>query len=328
MKKYLYILLLIFFIGKSYSQLIPVLGGQRAGTSSLQFLKIGVGGRGTGMGETFVAVANDISALYWNPAGLMQFKGVGVHFSHAEWLVDLKHEFFGGIWRFGANNVVGISINALHTADMEKTTEFQPLGTGQYFKYGDLGIGVTFARRLTEQFSFGVTLRYVEETLAELKMRGVMFDLGTYYWTGLSNTRFAVTISNFGPQVSPKGSVELAGNRTLNSFQKFPPPTMFRVGVAYDPIDNKTNKLTTSIQLNHPNDNSENINIGAEYSYKDFLFLRGGYKFNVDVENFTAGVGVKVPFKNTNTSFDYSIANFKQLGYTHRISLNFLLDRK
>jgi long-subunit fatty acid transport protein len=327
--KFLNITFLILLMScPAYAQLIPQLGNQRAGTSSLQFLKIGAGARAAAMGETFVAVANDITALYWNPAGLMQFKEYGAHFSHTEWLVDLNHEFFGGIYRLGASNVVGLSVISLNTPSMQKTTEFQPGGTGEYFNYSDLGIGVTFARRLTEQFSFGLTFRYVEETLAELKMRGFMFDLGTYYLTGLSNTRFAVTISNFGPQVKPSGSVELVGGRTLSSFQQFPPPTMFRIGFAYDPIDNSMNKLTTSIQLNHPNDNAEHVNLGAEYSYKDLLFIRGGYKFNVDSENYSAGIGLKVPLSITKTSVDYSIVNFKDLGFTHRISLNVLLDKK
>jgi long-subunit fatty acid transport protein len=312
----------------SSAQLIPVLGSQRAGTSSLQFLKIGVGARATGMGESFVAVANDISALYWNPAGLMQFPEVGAHFSHSEWLVDLKHEYFGGVYRLGKHNAFGISVTSLHTEAMQKTTEFQPEGTGEYFKYGDLALGLAYARRLTDQFSFGISFKYVEETLAELKMRGVMFDLGTYYWTGLSNSRFAVTISNFGPQVKPDGSVNITGGRTLSEFQSFPPPTLFRIGFAIDPVDNAVNKLTTTIQLNHPNDNSENINLGAEYSYKDFLFIRGGYKFNVDSEDFTAGIGLKLPVYITKTSVDYSIANFKDLGFTHRVSINLLIDKK
>lgn len=329
MRKIVYIFIFLFSaVSSNNAQLIPLLGGQRAGTSSLQFLKIGVGGRATGMGETFVSVANDLSALYWNPAGLMQFKEIGVHFSHNIWLVDLQHEFFGGVYRLGNNNAFGLSVSALHTPNMKRTTEFQPEGTGDYFKYGDLAIGLTYARRLTDQFSFGVTFRYVEETLAELKMRGFLFDLGTYYWTGLGNSRFAVVISNFGPQVKPSGSVNLVGGRTLSEFQSFPPPTAFRIGFALDPVETKTSKLTTSIQLNHPNDNSENLNIGAEYSYKDFLFLRGGYKFNVDSENYSGGIGVKVPIKFTTTTFDYSIANFKDLGYTHRISVNLLFDRK
>lgn len=329
MKKIIYILLfLLTASGATNAQLIPQLGNQRAGTSSFQFLKIGTGARATGMGETFVAVSNDITALYWNPAGLMQFKENGVHFSHTEWFVDLNHEFFGGVYRFGGNNALGLSIISLNTPAMQKTTEFQPGGTGEYFKYGDLGVGLTFSRRLTEQFSFGITFRYVEETLAELKMRGYMFDLGTYYWTGLSNTRFAVTISNFGPQVKPIGSIRSSTGVTLSEFQQFPPPTMFRIGFAYDPIDNNINKLTTSIQLNHPNDNAENLNVGAEYSYKDFLFLRAGYKFNVESENYSAGIGFKAPISITTASLDYSVANFKDLGFTHRLSLSLLLKGK
>lgn len=328
MKKFLYILLLLTLAVETYAQLIPQLGNQRAGTSSLQFLKIGVGARATGMGETFIAISNDITALYWNPAGLMQFQQYGAHFSHTEWLVDLNHEFFGGIYRFGNNNALGISVISLNTPAMQRTTEFQPAGTGEYFKFGDLGIGLTYARRLTEKFSFGLTVRYVEETLAELKMRGFMFDLGTYYWTGLSNTRFAVTISNFGPQVKPSGTITTSTGGTLSEFQEFPPPTMFRIGFAYDPIDNQKNKLTTSLQLNHPNDNAENVNLGLEYSYKDMLFIRGGYKFNVESENYSGGIGLKVPISISKASFDYSIANFKDLGYTHRLSLNLLFESK
>jgi len=328
LKKLIFILLiLLVFESASNAQLFPVLGSQRVGTSSMQFLKIGVGGRATAMGESFVAIADDISALYWNPAGLMQFEEIGVHFSHSEWLVDLKHEFAGGVYRIGKHNAVGFSVTALHTAAMKKTTEFQPEGTGEYFNYGDIALGITYARKLTDQFSFGASFKYVEETLAELKMRGYMFDLGTYYWTGLSNSRFAVTISNFGPQVKPSGSVNLIEGRTLSEFQSFPPPTVFRIGFAIDPITKSPNKLTTSIQLNHPNDNAENLDIGAEYSFKDFLFVRGGYKFNVENENYSGGIGLKLPVFMTTTSVDYSIANYKDLGYTHRLSINLLLSK-
>jgi hypothetical protein len=329
LRKILYISFLLLTVESvTYTQLFPVLGSQRVGTSSMQFLKIGVGGRATAMGESYVAVANDVSALFWNPAGLMQFDEIGVCFSHSEWLVGLKHEFAGGIYRIGKHNAVGFSVTSLHTEAMQKTTEFQPEGTGEYFKYGDLALGITYARKLTDQFSFGASFKYVEETLAELKMRGYMFDLGTYYWTGLSNSRFAVTISNFGPQVKPTGSVNLIEGRTLSEFQSFPPPTVFRIGFAIDPITSSPNKLTTSIQLNHPNDNAENLDIGAEYSYKDFLFIRGGYKFNVENENYSAGIGLKVPIYISKTSLDYSIANFKDLGFTHRLSINLMFDKK
>ena len=321
-------LLLLLSYSDLYSQLIPNLGGQRRGTSSLQFLKIGNGARGTGMGETFVAVSDDISALYWNPAGLVQFKENGVTFSHTLWFVDTQLQFFGAVYHFGGSNAVGLSVASLRTDDMKVTTEVQPNGTGEYFRFSDIAIGLSFARQMTDQFSFGATVKYIEETLGALKMRGVVGDLGTFYRTGLGTSRFAVLISNFGAQISPSGSVNLIGGRVADSFQKFPPPTLFRIGFAIEPILTGTNRLTTSIQLNSPNDNSENVSIGAEYSFKEMLFLRGGYKFNVDAENYSFGAGLRVPISFAKTELDYSISNFKDLGFAQRFSINLLFQTK
>jgi long-subunit fatty acid transport protein len=328
--KVLVFLLLVnlFSANVVYSQLIPNLGGQRTGTSSLQFLKIGNGARGTAMGEAFIAVVDDISALHYNPAGLTLFKDNGLTFSHTQWFVDSRLENVGAVYHFGGNNAVGLSLTSLATEDMKVTTEFQPEGTGSYFRFSDIAVGLSFARQFTEQFSFGVTVRYVEETLGELKTRTVLGDLATYYRTGLGTTRFAVVISNFGSQVGPSGSVKLIGDRTANDFQKFPPPTLFKIGFAFEPLLTKTNRVTTSIQVNSPNDNAEYLNIGAEYAFKDFLFFRGGYKFNVDAESFSLGAGVYVPVSFAKANLDYSISNYKDLGFAQRLSLNILFPTK
>ncbi|HEY5536152.1 MAG TPA: PorV/PorQ family protein [Ignavibacteria bacterium] len=326
---YVFITIALLFICEKnvQAQLIPNLGGQRTGTASLQFLKIGNGARGTGMGESFTAVANDISALCYNPAGLVQFKENGVIFSHTEWFVDTRLEYFGGVYHFGSN-AIGIGVTSLRTEDMKITTEFQPEGTGSYFRFSDIAIGLSFARQMTTQFSFGATVKYVEETLGELKTRTILGDLATYYMTGLGTSRFAVMISNFGGQVKPSGSVNLLEGRTVNDFQSFPPPTVFKIGFAFEPLLNETNRITTSIQLNSPNDNKENLNIGAEYAYKDFLFFRGGYKFNVDAESFSAGAGLKFPISFAKASLDYSVSRYKELGFTHRLSMNILFPHK
>src|SRR5258706_12979982 len=113
---------------------------------------------------------------------------------------------------------------------MAFTTETQPFETGDYFSYGDVALGLTSAKKMTDQFSFGVTVRYVEETLDILKMRGVMVDLGTFYWTGLGTSRFAVVVSNFGPDVAPKGDVTQFDGTKVSSFQSFSPPTSFKLG--------------------------------------------------------------------------------------------------
>ncbi len=163
MKRCLQILLLIFTLVPfgAKAQLFPVLGGQRAGISTAQFLKIGVGGRAAALGEAFVAVANDASALYWNPAGLVQFQENQVIFSHNSWVVDINHEFLGAVYHLDETNSFGISLTALTMQDMKVTTEFAPFGTGEYFGFSDLAIGVTYSRKMTDQFSFGGTIKYI-----------------------------------------------------------------------------------------------------------------------------------------------------------------------
>ncbi len=312
----------------SYAQLFPNLGGQRTGTTSLQFLKIGVGARATGMAESFVAVSNDITSLQWNPAGLVSFKENGITASYTQWFVDTRLSNFGGVYHFGGSNAIGFNVVSLSTEDMKVTTEYQPNGTGEYFRFSDLSIGLSYARQMTEQFSFGATVKYVVEDLGALKMQGVLGDLATFYRTGLGTSRFAIMISNFGGQVTPTGDAPLANGGTTNTFQRFPPPTNFQLGFAIEPWMNKNNRLTTSIQLNSPTDNAENLCFGAEYAYKDFLYFRGGFKVNVDDENFSGGVGVKVPISFAYTNFDYSISNYEQLGLAQRLSLNVLFPSK
>ncbi|MCE1188044.1 MAG: PorV/PorQ family protein [Ignavibacteria bacterium] len=321
MKKFIVLILLVITQISIHAQLFPILGGQRAGISTAQFLKIGVGGRAAAMGEAFVAVANDVSALYWNPAGLVQFPDNQVMFSHNSWVVDISHEFVGASYHLSDMDVIGASVIALTTPDMERTTEFQPFGTGEFFSYSDIAVALTYSRKMTDKFSFGGTIRYIEETMDKVKQRGVMVDLGTYYWTGLGTSRFAVAVSNFGSDLTPDGTVTLLNKDKVSDWQSFSPPTVFRIGFAMEPYEAENHKLTTSIQINHPNDNSENVAVGVEYWYQEMVALRGGYKFNVDEQNISFGVGLKAPVSFARVTFDYGFTNFTKLGAAHRFSL-------
>ncbi|MBI1803193.1 MAG: PorV/PorQ family protein [Ignavibacteriae bacterium] len=326
-------LVVLLIGGRASGQLIPNLGGQRAGISAFQFLKIGVGARGVALGETFVAIANDASALYWNPAGLVQFNDNQLLIAHAEYVVDIKHEFLGTAYHLSSNDVVGFSVASLHMNDMPVTKETQPFGTGEYFSFGDVAVGLTYSKRMTDQFSFGVTFRYVEETLDVLKMRGVVADLGTFYMTGLGSSRFAVVVTNFGADVTPSGEVETYNEQKLSSFQSFSPPTQFKIGFAMEPMEMEHQRITTSIELNHPNDNAENVHLGIEYQWEKWLWLRGGIKRtigerllgrdNSSSSDVTAGFGVAIPTAFTDIKLDYAYANFNALGSVHRISLGF-----
>jgi hypothetical protein len=321
MKKIVLLLLIVLPLTEIKPQLFPVLGGQRAGISTAQFLKIGVGGRASALGDAFVAIANDASALYWNPAGLVQFDENQIMFSHNQWIVDINHDFLGAVYHLDGTNSFGFALTYLGMKDMPVTTEFAPFGTGEYFGFNDLAVAVTYSRKMTEQFSFGGTIRFIEETLDKLKMRGLMIDLGTYYWTGLGTTRFAVTVSNFGNQLAPDGEVVLVGKRKISGWQSFSPPTIFRIGFAFEPYQDDEHVLTTSVQLNHPNDNSENVAAGVEYTWDKMIFLRGGYKLNVEEQNYSFGVGFKAPLSIAQFTLDYAFSNFSRLGSAHRFSI-------
>lgn len=312
------------------SQLLPNLGGQRVGISSLQFLKIGVGGRGAALGESMVAVSDDISSLYWNPAGAVLDENNGIMIAHSEWLVDMKHDCFAVTFHLSSADLIGLSIISLRTDDMPVTSELQPLGTGTYFRYSDVAVGATYARKMTSQFSFGATARYVQENLADLKIRTVLFDLGTFYETGLGSTRLGVAVSNFGSDVVPRGEVMLLDGSTVSSFQSFSPPTVFKFGIAFEPYKTDEQRITTSIQLNHPNDNAEDVRFGLEYAWSGWLRLRAGLRRQVGgawfatnqnvSDDYSFGLGIVAPLPYTTVSFDYAYSNFNTLGGVHRIS--------
>ena len=313
---------LLLSVEQSAAQLLPVLGGQRTGTAAAQFLKIGVGGRATAMGDAFIAVADDATALYWNPAGIAQFEGNQLTLSHIEWLVDIEHEFIGYVHKINSANSIGFQFTSLHMKDMPVTTEFQQRGTGEYFTFSDMLMGITYASKLTDKFSFGATLKYFDETLDVLSMSGILVDIGTYYRIGIGSARFAVAVTNFGGQLTPSGSIKRDDGTLITELQSFNPPTLFRIGYAQEVFENENSRLTSSIQLSHPNDNSESLNFGLEYSWNNQIALRGGYKLNVDEENLSLGAGVNTLISGYNVTIDYSYSNFSILGDVNRFSFN------
>lgn len=326
LRLFLTILLFLSVNQTGHAQIFSILGGQRAGTSSATFLKIGVGARAEGMAGAFVAVADDPSCLYWNPAGAAQFESDAVMFNHIEWPAEIKHEYIGYVHKIGKNNAIGFSAISLHMDDMEETTEYFPGGTGNYFTFGDIAAALTWSMKMTVNFSFGVTGRYVREDLAGITTDAVMLDLGTYYKTGFRDMTFTVVLANFGPDMRPGGNYMRPvgnGDEVETNYQAFPPPTVFRLGSAMSIYRSQLSRWLVSLQVNHPVDNAENIAIGSEVQLLKFLFLRGGYKINYDAEKFTLGSGLDIPLSAYTLKLDYSYTDFGILGDAQRFSLSF-----
>ena len=278
------------------------------------------------MGGSYISMARDASTLYWNPAAAAQVEGNSLTISHIQWPVDIQYEYLGYIHHLGDVWTIGVSMAMLHMPDMEVTTELHPTGTGEYFRYYDTFGALTFGVNLTNQFSFGASVKYVEEGLADLKMGGWMIDIGTFYWTGFKSLRFAVSLSNFGPDMIPGGSyikTTIEGEPKSENYEAFSPPTTFRVGTAMEVYESENYALTTSFQINHPVDNAENAVLGLEFAYLKRLYLRGGYKINYDEEKFTIGAGVDLPISSLNFSVDYAYKSFTNLGSTHQFTFDF-----
>ena len=240
----------------------------------------------------------------------------------------MQLEYTGAVYHLDGSNTVGVAITYLHTDDMKETTELQPFGTGRMFSFADFMIGFTYARNMTDQFSFGVTTKFMQETIADLTMNAVLFDLGTYYKTGWHSTRFAVSVSNFGSDMSPTGMsimTNLTNQQTeVSSYQSFAPPTIFRIGLASELLERPNHRVTGAIQLNHPNDNAENINFGVEYWWNETLALRGGFKTAQAEETFSLGVGLHFPITMADFRLDFAHTQFGRLGNVNRFAVQLM----
>jgi len=298
--------------------IFPSLGGTKSGTAGMTFLKIGVGARSASLAGAYSASCTDIYSLYHNPAGLAWNEQDGAAFA------ELQHNFIGVARHIDENNILGLSLITLTTDPMMVTDEYHPTGTGETIEYADFAAGVSYSTKLTEYFSCGLTLKYAQENIGDLRLKTVLVDLGTLYQTDFYGTRFAINMANFGNRVKPGGTYKyttVSGSIIDKEYQSFSPPTVFKVSAAFEPLTSGQNKLTCVTQLNHPTDNAENIAIGAEYSMNEMLFLRGGYLLNSDVENYSLGAGVKIDIKMAKGSIDYGYTSMRNLGGTSVFSI-------
>nr|MBO2491784.1 PorV/PorQ family protein [Rhodothermus marinus] len=342
--------LLLGLIGEVRAQLLPSYGRDRAGTSGFQFLKIPVDARSAALGETVVAQAFDASALFWNPALAAQVENVQVGVGHTAYFVDIRLDYLSLIYPLGwAGLTLGLSLETLDSGEMPVTTEFEPYGTGEMFSFRDLALGLSVAQPLTDLFSYGITARYVRESVAELVTQTLLFDLGIFYRVGDTGVQMAVAIRHFGFDGRPEGKLVRTviekvgpaqraadpepiattpdpGVRIETEFETITPPTTFLLGVSYTLLrDNPQHRLTLLGQLTNPNDNAETFNVGAEYTWNHTLMVRMGYRFGVEEFRTPAlGVGLRLPelVAGVQARFDYGFQHLERLGTVHRVGLN------
>jgi len=287
---------------------------EKVGTFGGQFLKIPVGARGSGMGGAFVAVADDATAVFWNAAGIARIDADKSQLSlnHANWPADLSFDQVGYV--FHMKKIPGafaVHARSLTMQPMEETTSFQPFGTGQTFDAGYLAAGITYARSFTDKFSAGLTMNMIHSGLADLTQQTFSVDLGTLYDVGAAGMKIGMAISNIGSQ-----------EKFIEREARI--PSIFRVGTSATLLQSADQKLVGSFEFSHPPDNSERVNVGAEYAFRKYVFLRGGYAFNYDAEGLAGGVGFHFPVSVAGMAdLDYAYSDMLDLGAAHRFSLRF-----
>jgi len=312
----------------------------KTGTAALQFLKLGVDARAIGMGEAYTAVTDDISSVFWNPAGLAPATSNQVFFSHTNWPADIMHEFVAASITSGISTLA-IYGSALHMDDMDVTEE-EPFGpTGEKFTASNFAAGFAYAKQFTSKFSAGGGAKYLRENLHEYSVNSFSFDLGSMYNTGWRNVKIGMALRNFGPDVKYKVDEDGDGSYDEDPYDLLDNdgdgqidedrleleskiPMSFSLGICGDLLRSDMSHLIASLQLDNVIDRMETWNLGAEYKF-GMISFRSGYQFNYDEQGYSAGLGFKVPTRIAIFDIDYA---YTSMGYleesfiksAHRVS--------
>ena len=278
---------------------------ENAGTRAMTFLKIGVGAKAMGMGESQVAATDDLYASYWNPAGLARLQKPQLALMHNEWFADINHEFVGVALPLGSIGTVGASASYLSFGELQgrdrdgnETTIFRPYDLAMIFSY---------ARGFGNSFALGANAKFLREQIADETGTGVAFDFGALYTFPDMPLSLGINAQHLGPRVA---FIEEA----------FGLPVTIRLGAAYK-LWNEALVLTTDVI--RPTDNDIAIGVGAGYTIGNILQLRTGYKYQLGGNDLGAISGLTGGFGLTLLRFqvDYALVPFGVLGLTHRFSL-------
>ncbi|MBI1932814.1 MAG: PorV/PorQ family protein [Ignavibacteriales bacterium] len=342
MNKLFRIIILFNILFISYTNSTLAQNVSKTGTTSAEFLGIGVGGNALGLGGAFVSVANDASALYWNAGGIAnseKYSGIVVH---TNWIAETSFDYAGLVIPMGEFGNIGFSFTSLSMDDMKVRTIELPEGTGEYFSAGDISFGVSYARKLTERFSIGFTAKYIQQNIWHMKASAFAIDAGTLFKTDLfGGMTIGASISNFGTTMKMDGrdtryfirvdDSKLGSNDRIPTnieLDQWELPLIFQIGLSTFVFNYNDYKLLIAADAIVPNSDYQSMNVGAEFSFLDYIKIRGGYNslFLQDGEGgLSLGVGVnsKMLLSTAKVNFDYAYRDFGRLNFIHTFSLGF-----
>lgn len=305
-----------------------------------EFLAIGVGGRAMGLGGAYTALANDVTAGYYNPAGLIHLNYPQISIMHDERFGNLvNYDYAAVAIPYGTDMSFGLSIMRLGVDGIPDTRNALIDANGDgildinqdrldynritEFSNQDWAIYLSFAKRHTSNFSYGASVKIIRRSLAEFSATGIGFDIGAQY-SPTENIFLGATIQdvtttliawNTGRNELISPTVKIGGGYRFEFFGGTLTPVL-DIDIRFEGRNFASNFNLGPI--------SADLHQGLEYNYKNVFAIRAGYN---DIKQFTIGAGIKLP----KLSIDYSFARFNdsqdaRLPDTHRISLTLTLE--
>lgn len=331
MKKIVVIIMVVFFGA------FRINAQSKVGTTAANFLTIPVGPRATGMGGAFTAVANDVTAAFWNAGGLSRLQSNEFSVSHSGWFVGTSVNWLGLAVKLDDDNALAFSVQQLNYGEDEITTPAQPNGTGEQWDAQDLAFGISYARNLSDRFSIGGTAKYVTQRIWNENASAFALDVGLLFRTQYHDLRIGMNIANFGTELQMDGKDLLqpvdidpahAGNNnnivaTINT-KSWTLPLLFTVGLGMDVIRSDAFVWTLAADAVYPNNQTAYFNTGTEVTWDDHVAVRMGYNSlfkDSPQEGLSAGIGLKYLLGSVVTKVDYSYMDYGIFNAISRYSL-------
>jgi hypothetical protein len=315
--------------------------GNRTGTNGASELLIPVGARDIALGGSTTATSKGIEALFWNPAGTAGTRNASeLYFSHMNYMADMAVNYGAVSANFDGVGVLSLSLKALAIDDIAVTTTTDPDGTGQTFQAQFLTVGLSFARQLSDRIAVGFTAHLISETMGDVNATGFAFDIGVRYenLASINGLSIGIVVKNIGPSMQYGGSGLLVQgsvadqNRPAQYYQvqaaPFEIPTSIDFGLGYrrDLDGSNAVQVTGAFQSNNFLD--DEYSVGAEYSYQDLFFLRGGWALTQTVSDEqgslygpTFGAGVHTALGSLDLAVDYAYRSMKVFEPNHIFSV-------
>jgi hypothetical protein len=334
------------------------------GNAGGEFLTIPVGARGVAMGSAFTAVADDITSLWWNPAGLGFMRSSAAFFTNVNLPLDVDINYVGiATPVLEGNAVVGAAFEILTTGPQEVTTVVQPGGTGETFEPWSSNVQGTYAHNISDRFAAGISFKWVHENIVSVTTDAFSFDFGTNYHTTFAGRgiRLAFVVVNLGTNFESSGGRLDTSARppTFPTFpnsgviplqfktQTFRPPTTLKTALAYYLVESESSTFLVNGEFAAPRQLETTVSIGGEWmqvlkpavngNVATTVSARGGYTYQQDEEDLDSspndndvfrglgfGAGLQFDFTSFGAGFDYAYRDWGRLGGTNNFSVTML----